>query len=92
MNSPLGKYAQEVAAILALLVIGGWLADLLAASFLPGVTVPPALQTGGMVAFGAVFGSAAAVNGVKGSIVAAHARLDKIGAPQADPTAGQIDG
>lgn len=73
--SPLGKYSQQVAAIVAVLVI---LAAVAARFFVGG---DPWLEDLAMIAIGAVFGASAAtaVNG--GAIKAAHRRLDLISAP-----------
>lgn len=83
VNSPLGKYGQLVAAISALLIIGSWIVG----EFLHGMNILQAPVSGlkevALIAVGAVFGAAAAVNGVKPSIDAAHTRLDKIGVPSA---------
>lgn len=87
MNSPLGKYAPIVAAIVAVGVIGAWIA----AELLYGVhvlTVQPAgLKEVALIAVGAVFGSAVVANGHKEPLrqaAAANARLDAIGAPHVD--------
>lgn len=77
-RSPLGKYAQIVAAIVALGVILLWgVAEL--AHGLGLLTHPPdGLRTAALIALGAVFGSAAAINGVKEPIDSAHQRVDAI--------------
>lgn len=80
MNSPLGKYSQVVAAITALSVIGGYL--LAVALSLPGAANE--VFTGAFyIAIGAVFGSAAGVNGWKSEVAALHSRLDRAGLPAA---------
>lgn len=79
MNSPLGKYSQFVAAI----VVVGIIASYVAALFLGLSSAEDQLRDFAFMAIGAVLGSAAAVNGVKPSIEAAHTRLDKIGVPSA---------
>lgn len=79
MNSPLGKYAQIVAAITAVGVIGAYIVAVLA-------SIPEAaaqLKDFALLALGAVFGSAVAVNGYKAPLAAANKRLDKLGAPPA---------
>jgi hypothetical protein len=79
-RSPLGKYGQVVAAIVALSIIGTYL---LVLAILPIFTVIPdanvnALDKLAFLAAGAVFGAAATVNGVKEPIESAHSRIDKI--------------
>lgn len=84
MNSPLGKYAPLVAAIVATAVVGSWIA----AELLHGLGVlavaPAGLKEAALLALGAVFGSAVVANGHKAPMRAAelaHARLDAVGAP-----------
>lgn len=79
MNSPLGKYSQFVAALVAVGVIASYVMAL----FLQNPIAENQLRDFAFMAIGAVLGSAAAVNGVKPSIEAAHTRLDKIGVPSA---------
>lgn len=76
-RSPLGKYAQVVAAAVALGIIGCWLLALMFGTML-GITedAQAALDRGATFALGAVFASAAVVNGVKEPIEAAHLRVD----------------
>lgn len=78
MNSPLGQYAQIVAAISAVGIIAayfiGTLLALPAASDLRDIT---------LIAVGAVFGSAAGVNGWKRDVQALHTRIDNAGIPAA---------
>lgn len=77
MNSPLGKYAQLVAAIVVLATIGGW-----GFAVLTGNTAAADdLTQFATLAFGAVLGSAAAINGWKRDQTAIQARLDALGAP-----------
>lgn len=82
-NSPLGQYAAPVAAIVSLGIIGAWVV----AEFLHGLsmltTQPAGLKELALVAAGAIFGSAVAVNGYRAPVAAAHKRLDRIGAPPA---------
>jgi hypothetical protein len=82
--SPLGKYAAPAAALGALGIIGAYLAALL---FGTGLAVPvdsvEGLKDLALLAAGALFGSAVAVNGYKAPVAAAHARLDAMGAPPA---------
>jgi hypothetical protein len=78
VNSPLGQYAQITAVIVVLATIGAYLVALLAGNPAGSdLTVPASL------AFGAVLGSAATVNGYKRDQIATNARLDAIGAPPA---------
>jgi hypothetical protein len=83
MTSPLGKYAQAVAALLAIFCVVSWVVS----EYLSGLGImqgpPPGLKEVALIAVGAVFGAQAAVNGVKPAIDAAHTRLDKIGVPSA---------
>lgn len=78
VNSPLGKYSQIVAAFTAVGIIGGYVVGLVAN--LPGVNN---LEPIAYIAVGAVFGSAAGVNGWKSEVGALHARLDRAGVPAA---------
>jgi len=81
--SPLGKYAQAVAALLAVFLVIAWVvAEYLAGARVLG-TSPAGLKEVALIAVGAVFGAQAAVNGVKPAIDAAHTRLDKLGVPSA---------
>lgn len=88
MNSPLGKYGQVVAAVLAVLIVAAWIGAeyLHALGLMPGQ--PAGLKEVALISVGAVFGSTATINGVKPAIEAgdrkaeqAHTRLDVIGAP-----------
>ena len=83
VNSPLGKYGQLVAAIIATLIIVAWVV----AEMLYGLDIlarqPAGLKESALIALGAVFGAAATVNGVKSDIAGAHSRLDRLGAPSA---------
>lgn len=75
-SSPLGQYAAPVAAVVAVGIVAAYLFSLL----IPGVD-PQArtqLQDVALIAIGAVFGSAVAVNGYKAPLEAAHARLDRL--------------
>lgn len=78
MNSPLGKYAAAVAAVSSVGIIASWIL----AEFLFGagmITSQPAgLKEVALIAVGAVFGSAVAVNGWKQPVDVAHTRIDKI--------------
>lgn len=83
VNSPLGKYGQLVAAIIATTIILAWIV----AEMLHGMDFmsrqPAGLKEAALIALGAVFGAAATVNGVKSDIAGAHSRLDRMGAPSA---------
>lgn len=96
MNSPLGKYSQAVAAGIAVAVIVAYLIAVMFGNLLAiSDTAVERLQVVALIAFGAVFGSAAAINGVKAPLNSAHSRIDKIENatgiathgvyPQADP-------
>lgn len=77
-GGPLGKYSQQVAAVVAIGVI--FAAILMRFLHL----ADPFIDNIALIAVGAVFGAAAStsVNGAK--IEAAHRRLDIIAAPNAD--------
>lgn len=77
MNSPLGVYSQIVAAIVAVGVIAGFVGGILL-----GLNVDP-IKEFALIALGAVFGSAATVNGVKRDVLAIQTRLDKASIPAA---------
>lgn len=79
MNSPLGKYSQVVAAGIAVAIIGAYLVAVLVQGLL-GITDENVgrLQILALIALGAVFGSAATINGVKAPLDAAHSRIDKL--------------
>lgn len=84
--SPLGRYSQEVAAGLAVFIVVAWILSTIGAGAGMIPSEPPGLRDVAMIAVGAVFGAAAAVNGVKGDINAANRRLDAINAPAAAST------
>lgn len=90
MTSPLGKYGQIVAAITAVGVIGAYVVVIILGALLGVETerATAALKDFALIALGAVFGSFAAVNGVKGPIDAAHARIDKVEVATGIPTHG----
>lgn len=79
MNSPLGKYSQAVAAGVAVALIGAYLIAVLTQNLL-GITDENVgrLQIVALIALGAVFGSAATINGVKAPLDAAHSRIDRL--------------
>lgn len=93
MGSPLGKYGQIVAAIIACAIIGSYLFVLaivpIFAKAVPAENVN-ALDKLAFLAAGAVFGAAAAVNGVKAPIDSAHARIDKLETATGVPTHGSF--
>jgi hypothetical protein len=78
MGGPLGKYSQQVAALVAV----GVIASAIGLRFVG--TADPFIDNIALIAVGAVFGAAAStsVNGQK--LEAAHKRLDIISAPPAD--------
>lgn len=79
MNSPLGQYAQIVAAIAAVGIIGTYLVGTIL-----GSAATEQLWDITLIAVGAVFGSAAGVNGWKRDVQALHTRLDKVAPPAGD--------
>lgn len=78
-RSPLGKYAQVVAAAMAVTLIVAFVFALLFRRVL-GIEEADlqGLKEFALIAAGAVFASAAAINGVKEPIEAAHNRIDHI--------------
>jgi len=78
MNSPLGKYSQLVAVAVVLMSIGAYLF-----AALTGNQAADVLSQYATLAFGAVLGSAATVNGYRRDQVATNKRLDMLGAPPA---------
>ncbi|HUZ84156.1 MAG TPA: hypothetical protein VMU66_05640 [Gaiellales bacterium] len=82
MTSPLGRYAQPVAAIVAIGVIAAYL--LATILNLPSATQLLPLAS---LALGAVFGAATAVNGYKVPLAAVQAQLDTHLAAQPDAAA-----
>ena len=87
-NSPLGRYAPVTAAATALGIVGAWIATEVLAAVSPAfgwpaLSSPAGLKEAALLALGAVFGSAVAVNGYKAPLAAAHKRLDLVGAPPA---------
>lgn len=81
LGSPLGKYAQVVAAAVSV----GTIATALISR--PLGFSDPFIDNVALIAVGAIFGSFAAVNGIKGDVTAAHVRLDAIHAPPAQEAA-----
>ena len=79
MSSPLGKYQQFAATLLALFVIAA-----AALSHILGLTTDHTFMDAvAFVAIGAVYGQQSATNGYAAMAEAAHTRLDAIGAPPA---------
>lgn len=81
MASPLGKYSQPVAAIVAVMVIGTVLVLRIIGSVTGTNLSTPLLDDLALIAVGAVFGSAATTQVNGNAINAAHNRLDQIQAP-----------
>jgi hypothetical protein len=75
-NSPLGAYAPLVASVAAIGIIGAWIIGEFLAVLHPGSISPAGLKEVALIAIGAVFGSAVAVNGYKAPLAATHTRLD----------------
>lgn len=89
MNSPLGKYSQLVAAIVAVAIIGAYiLAVMLKNIFGMDQASIEDLKILALIAVGAVFGSAATINGVKAPLDSAHQRIDKLETATGIPTHG----
>ena len=89
MNIPLGKYSQAVAAGIATIVIGAYiLAVFVRAPLGMGQADVENLKILALIAVGAVFGSAATINGVKAPLDSAHHRIDKIETATGIPTHG----
>lgn len=88
-RSPLGKYAQAVAAAMAITLIVAFVFALIFRRIL-GVDDADlqGLKEFALIAAGAVFASAAVVNGVKEPIEAAHTRIDHIERASGIPTHG----
>ena len=86
--NPLGKYAQLVAAVIAVTIIAAYVTvEVLQAIGIVRLT-PDGLRTAALLALGAVFGSTATINGVKQPIESAHSRIDKIETATGIPTHG----
>lgn len=78
-RSPLGKYAQAVAAAMAVTLIVAFVLALLLRRVLElDESDVQGLKEFALIAAGAVFASAAVINGVKEPIEAAHKRIDVI--------------
>jgi hypothetical protein len=79
VNSPLGKYAAATAAIAGIGLIASYvLAVMLQHVLLLDATTLSNLHDLAILACGAIFGSAVAVNGYKAPLIAAHARIDAL--------------
>ena len=89
MNSHLGKYSQAVAASIAVGIIAAYILAVLLRRLLDleGTDIEN-LKVLALIAVGAVFGSAATINGVKAPLDSAHARIDKIETATHIPTHG----
>ena len=88
MVTPFGKYADILTTIVALgVIVAAITLHLFNVSFLHNDDA--FIDNLAWLAAGAMFGTRAAANGYAGQVVAAHKRLDLIGAPPAktgDPT------
>jgi hypothetical protein len=80
--SPFGRYAGMVAAVAALVVLGGWAVGQLR---IAGIESSPQLDAAALVVLGAIFGTGAGAltvaNGAGRQAELAEKRLDAIGAP-----------
>lgn len=79
-NSPLGQYAPLAATIASLGIIGAYVVALIlnGMGILNDSNSLDGLQNLALLAAGAVFGSAVAVNGWKQPLLAAHDRIDRL--------------
>lgn len=95
MNSPLGKYAAPAAAIASLSIIGAYLLALILRAWLSiDAASLDGLKTLALLAAGALFGSAVAVNGYKAPLASLHQRVDSLELATGTPThpvADQLD-
>lgn len=84
MNGPLGQYSAAAAAIAGIGLIAAYVLALVFARplALTATDLQP-LHDLAILAAGAIFGSAVAVNGYKGPLNAMHKRLDLAGVPPA---------
>jgi hypothetical protein len=87
MGSPLGKYSAPAAAIAGIGLIAAYVLALMFSHvlLLDEAALAP-LHDLAILAAGAIFGSAVAVNGYKAPVAALHARLDAMGVPSAGQT------
>ncbi len=79
MNSPLGQYAQPVAALVVIVTIGAWIGAVLTGNAEASQIFPFAT-----LAFGAVLGSASAINGYKQPLATMQDQLNAHLAAQPD--------
>lgn len=84
MNTPLGRYSELAAFLLAC----GIVAAALVGHLLNVAADMTFLDAAAFLAIGAVFGKQSAANGYAAVAVAAHARLDAIGAPPSGELVG----
>lgn len=87
VQNALGKYAHAVTAGVVALVLAAWAIVQVGVAF--GVTVgkPDQLDMFALAAFTYLLGNVSAINGVRPEVLAAHRRLDAVGAPAADAAA-----
>jgi hypothetical protein len=79
VGSPLGKYGQIVAAVIAVGVIATYLvAVLLQHPLAIEDNAVASLKDIALLALGAVFGATATINGVKAPLESAHSRIDRL--------------
>jgi hypothetical protein len=89
VSSPLGKYGQLVAAVIAVGIIGAYLvANLGQAALGLDERAVANLKDIALIAVGAVFGATATINGVKAPIESAHSRIDRLQEQTGLPTHG----
>jgi hypothetical protein len=87
VNSPLGKYSQAVAAGIAVAIIGAYIISIMFSRMLAlEISQVENLKVLALIAVGAVFGSAATINGVKAPLDSAHTRIDTIETATGIPT------
>lgn len=97
MGSPLGRYSEASATLIAILVVGAWIAIhvfIIIVQSLGGV-IPPGVETSqldlaGTLALGIVLGQRATTNGASHIANLANVRLDAIGAPSAAAASASI--
>ena len=77
--TPLGRYTEIAALIIALGVVAAAVV-----AHLVGVPDTSFVDDVALICVGAIFGAKSAANGYAASVVAAHHRLDAVGAPPAD--------
>ena len=89
VSSPLGKYGSVIAACIALILICAYVFANLCQAWLK-IPLESLDRLGFLasLAVGAVFGSQATINGVKGPIDSAHSRIDKLEVGSGIPTHG----